>query len=95
MEIQRKNENTCDFIYVHVSKIDIVIFSVRKKKNLLKESKVWILTQEQLLQLIFKRYIVIFVALIFLEVEYCIVRRLIIFVQKQVNHINYLYNYCI
>jgi len=64
------------------------LFSVRKKKNLLKESKVWILTLEQLLQPIFKRYIVISMLLIFLEVEYSMGRRLFAVVQKQVNQMH-------
>lgn len=80
-------------IHIKVYKIDVFIYSVRKKKNLLKESKVWILTLEQLLQPIFKRYIGGFVLLIFLEVEYFIVRKLIAFVQKQVNQICDLYIY--
>lgn len=58
-------------IHIKVYQIDVFLFSVRKKKNLLKEYKVWILTLEQLLQPIFKRYIGGFVLLIFLDVDYC------------------------
>lgn len=43
-------------MHINVSEIDVSIFSVRKKKNLLKESKVWILIPEQLLQPTFRRY---------------------------------------
>lgn len=43
-------------MHINVYKIDVSIFSVRKKKNLLKEFKVWILIPEQLLQPIFRRY---------------------------------------
>lgn len=67
-------------IYVCICNRCIFIFSVRKKKNSLKVSSVWILTQERPLQPIFKRYIVIFVLFYFLAVEYCVVSRLIAFV---------------
>lgn len=51
-------------IHTNVYKIDVSIFSVRKKKSLLKESKVWILIPEQLLQPIFRRYFGGFLVLI-------------------------------